>query len=210
MLPRRGAATGSPTGSEPCFFLFFPVLSQKWHGVQGRLSPLAGVQRAEPSGGVQGRSPCMNGAFSQSKFSQKIGATRPKPPRRGDLGRAAARRARLWREKYLDKKPELSDIQLFVWMFCLDVLFGCFVWMFCLNILFEYKARNGFFPSHAPFGQLSVGLPPSRSAPAGRFGRAAPICCANGLLGKRARYMQGLCPCTPPGTVTVPGPLQLF
>ncbi len=73
--------------------------------------------------GVQGQSPCMNCAFSQSKFSQKICATRTKPPRRGDLGRAAARLARLCHGKCLDKKPDHSDIQLFV----------------------RHKARIGFF-----------------------------------------------------------------
>ncbi len=135
-----------------------------------------------------GAEPLLNGAFSQSKFSQKICATRTKPPRRGDLGRAAARLARLCCGKCLGKKPELSEIQLFV----------------------RYMARNGFFSNPPNFCPLPVGLPPSSSAPAGRFGRAAPICCANGLPGKRARHMQGLCPCTPPGTVTVPGPLQLL
>ncbi len=54
--------------------------------------------------GVQGQSPCMNCAFSQSTFSQKMCATRTKPPQRGDLGRAAARHARLSHQHGMDRK----------------------------------------------------------------------------------------------------------
>ncbi len=74
----------------------------------------------------------------------------------------------------------------------------------------EYPNLLLYYPGIVHNITVRVGLPPSRSLPLrGRFCAR----CANFLrkfaLGKRA-VQQGLCPCTPPGTVTVPGPLQLF
>ncbi len=48
-----------------------------------------------------------------------------------------------------------------------------------------------------------------RSPLRGGFVRVAQIFCEN-LLWENAQFMQGLCPCTPLGSVTLPRPLQLF
>ncbi len=136
--------------------------------------------------GVQGQSPCMRCAFSQSPFSQKMGATRTKPPRRGDLGRAAARLVRLCYGKCLDKKPELSGLPLFV----------------------RYKARSGFFSKPNNLLPALSRAAALQECPCGAFWARCAHLLRKWASGKARPCMQGLCPCTPPGTVTVPGPLQ--
>ncbi len=48
-----------------------------------------------------------------------------------------------------------------------------------------------------------------QECPCGAFGARCAHLLRKWASVKARPFMQGLCPCTPPGTVTVPGPLQL-
>ncbi len=125
--------------------------------------------------------------FPRSPFAQQMGAARPKRPA-GALLEGGSPTERWPNQAWLGKKHS--------WPCVRQEAKNLKVMVFYPNIFRNITVR--------------VGLPPSRSLPLrGRFCAR----CANFLrkfaLGKRA-IQQGLCPCTPPGTVTVPGPLQSF
>ncbi len=109
--------------------------------------------------GVQGQSPCGTARFPKANFRRKFAQRAQNRPAGATLG---------------GRQPDAHGyVTENVWT--RNQNFRAF------RFLFDTRPGSVFSPNQTTFCPLSVGLPPSRSAPAGRFGRAAPICGANGL-----------------------------
>ncbi len=145
-------------------------------------------ERHAPRWGAGAKPLHVTGALSQKPICAANGRSAPKTPRRGTAG--GRQPDRELAKGYLAWRKNRS-------------------WP-CIKQKVEAPKVLVSYPNIFRNITVRVGLPPSQGRPCGAVLGALRTFSAKMCFGKTRPCMQGLCPCTPLGTVTVPRPLQLF